>query len=141
MTILSYKTGPGTLTIGAVPLDVSEQVTSCTLQWEEKVDTIEAVDVLSGGQLPEEETASYKAKLVATFLQDTLATGGLVDYSWTNKGSSVAFKFIPAAANAKKITGTLRVMPIDVGGDVKARATSSVTFACVGTVPALSATP
>lgn len=140
MTIASYKLGPGTLTIGATPLDVSAQVTKCFVEADEKVDSVDAIDVLSGEQLPEEDTASYLWKLSATFLQDDLQTTGLIAYTWTNVGQTVAFKFIPATSITRKITGNLRVVPVGVGGDVKKRNQSDVTFAIIGT-PVLANTP
>lgn len=136
MTILSHKLGPGSLTLGAVPLDVTGQVTACAIEPEESVDTTDAIDVLSGEQLAAEDEASYKYKLTATFLQDTLAAAGLVDYTWTNAGASVVFEFIPNDALARKVTGTLRVIPLKIGGDVKKRNTSDWSVSIIG-VPVL----
>jgi len=140
MTVLSHKLGPGVLTIGAGPLDVSAQVTACTVEWEEAVEVTAAIPVLSGEEVPEEEAATYKSKLTVTFLQDDLGAANLVSYTWTNKGTNVAFKFIPNNSIARKVTGTLRVVPVNVGGDVKVRNTSDVSFAIIG-VPVLAATP
>lgn len=140
MTILSHKLGPGSLTLGAVPLDVTAQVTAIAIEWEEAVETEDAVDVLSGEQLAEEETASYKAKLTATFLQDTLLAGGLVDFTWTNAGATVDFEFIPNDALTQKVTGQLRVIPLKVGGDVKKRNKSDWSVSCIG-VPDLVVNP
>lgn len=142
MPITSHKLGPGVFTIGAGPLDISAQVTECTVAWEESVKTTEAIDTLDGSQIPEEEEASYKAKVTITVLQDNLAAAGMIDYSWTNKGVSAAFKFIPNNSISRKITGTVRIVPIDIGGTVKTRNTSSVTWNCVITgQPVLGATP
>lgn len=133
MTILSHKLGPGSLTLGTVPLDVTAQVTAVAIEPEESVNSTDAVDVLSGEQLAEEEEASYKYKLTATFLQDTLAAGGLVDFTWTNAGATVPFEFIPNDVLARKVTGSLRVIPLKVGGDVKKRNTSDWSVSVIGT--------
>jgi hypothetical protein len=140
MTILSHKLGPGTLTLGAGPLDASAQVTACAIEPEESVETTEAIDVLSGEQLAAEETASYKYKLTATFLQDTLVAAGLIDYTWDNAGATVAFTFIPNTTLTQKVTGSLRVVPIKIGGDVKKRNTSDWSASIIGT-PTLVANP
>jgi hypothetical protein len=140
MAVLSYKLGPGTLTIGTGPLDVSAQVTKCIVEADENVDTVDAIDVLSGEQIAAEDTASYKWKLSATFVQDTLAAAGLVDFTWTNAGVNIPFKFIPATAIARKVTGTIRCVPLAIGGDVKKRNTSDWSPAIIGT-PVLAATP
>lgn len=133
MTILSYKLGPGTLTLGAAPLDVSAQVTAVAIEPEESVETTDAIDVLSGEQLAEEELASYKFKLTATFLQDTLVAGGLVDFTWANAGATVPFEFVPNDTLTQKVTGSLRVVPLKIGGDVKKRNTSDWSATCIGT--------
>lgn len=140
MTILSHKLGPGVLTIGAGPLDVSAQVTKCIISPEESVDTVDAIDVLSGEQLAAEDTASLKWKLDATFLQDDLAVANFVSYTWANALTNVAFKFIPNNSIARKVTGTLRVVPLAIGGDVKKRNTSDWSVSIIGT-PAIAATP
>lgn len=140
MTVLSHKLGPGVLTLGSGPLDVSAQVTKLIVSATENVDTVDAIDVLSGEQIAEEETASYKWKLDATFVQDTLAAGGLVDFTWTNQGASIPFKFIPNNSIARKVTGTLRCIPLAIGGDIKKRNTSDWSVAIIGT-PVLANTP
>lgn len=140
MTILSHKLGPGTLTIGAGPLDVSAQCTKCIVSPSESVDSTDAIDVLSGEQLAAEDSASYAWKLDATFLQDDLAVANFVAYTWANIGATVAFKFIPNSGITRKITGNLRVIPLAIGGDVKKRNTSDWSVAIIGT-PVLANTP
>jgi hypothetical protein len=73
-------------------------------------------------------------------VQDTLAAAGLVDFTWTNAGVNIPFKFIPATAIARKVTGTIRCVPLAIGGDVKKRNTSDWSPAIIGT-PVLAATP
>ena len=57
MTIKSFKTGPGTFTLGTGgSQDVSPQVTKLSVAWAETVNGAgDAVDVLSGEQLPGDE--------------------------------------------------------------------------------------
>lgn len=141
MTILSHKLGPGTLTLGAVPLDASAQVTAIAVEFEEAVETEDAVDVLSGEQLAEEETASYRAKLTATFLQDDLSAGALVAFTWDNMGANVPFEFVPNTAGDRGVTGVLRVIPLKIGGDVKKRNTSDWSVRIIGIPELGDATP
>lgn len=138
MAISTYKPGPGLLTLGAGPLDASAQVTACAIEPEESVETEAAVDVLDGTELPEEETATYKYKLTASFLQDALTAGGLVEYTWDNAGVIVPFDFVPNDTLAQKVTGELRVIPLKIGGEVKKRATSDWSVRIIGT-PVLAA--
>lgn len=142
MAIKSHKLGPGVFTIGVGPLALEAQITECTVKWAEKVTTTNAIDVLSGEQIPEEEEVSFRAQIDLTLLQDDLAAAGMIDYSWTNKGVSAAFKFIPNNTISRKITGTVSIVPIDVGGTVKQRNTSTVSWRCIiGGNPILAATP
>jgi hypothetical protein len=105
----------------------------------ENVESSDAVPVLSGEELPAEETASVSFVLNATLLQD-LAAAGVVDYSWTNSGDEVAFVFIPNTVLDRQVAGTARVVPITIGGEAKTRPTSDISWACIGT-PVFGAAP
>jgi hypothetical protein len=65
------------------------------------------------------------------------AATGIVAYSWANAGQIKAFVYTPsnaAAAGSKTWTGSLRIVPLNVGGDVQAQAAQSqVTFQVIGT--------
>ena len=132
MPISSYKMGPGSFTIGAAPLDVSCQVTSLVVTPTENVTTEDAVHVLCGDVLPASDTADYTFTVSGTVLQD-LAASGIVDYTWTNMGDEVPFEFVPSTADARSVTGTCRVVPLTIGGDVSSRPTSDFEWACIGT--------
>jgi hypothetical protein len=57
-----------------------------------------------------------------------------VDYSWINKGLEVPFSFTPDKTKpTTKWTGTLRVIPLNVGGDVPTRPTSDFDYPIIGT--------
>jgi hypothetical protein len=128
MAIVSQKMGPGTLKLDtAGSLDVSCQVVSCVVSCEENVDTSDTVDFLCGEQLAGDESITYTWTLDATLLQD-LTAGAFVAWSWTNKGLEKAFEFIPNTVAARKVTGTIVVVPIAIGGDSKKRNTSDVTW-------------
>ena len=137
MTINSTKLGPGVLSIGAVAFQA--QCRSATLQVTENVDSTEKVDVLSGETLAQQDTATYTYQLAVTFLQDLgqPAASGIVAYTWANAGTSKAFIYTPsnaAAAGSKTWTGNIRVVPLNIGGDVQAQAAQSdVVFQVIGT--------
>lgn len=132
MAIQSYKPGPGLLTIGTVPLDVSCQVTSMAVEPSENVTSSGVVDVLCGEQLTGDDDVNYTYRLKGTLLQD-LAAAGVVDFSWINAGDEVPFSFTPSTALAREVSGVVRVGPLKIGGDVKVRATSDLDWACIGT--------
>lgn len=140
MAVKSYKLGPGTLTLGAAPLDVSGQVRSCRVNPSENVTTTEAVPVLTGEELPAEDEVTYTSTLEVTLLQD-LTAAGIVDYSWTNAGDEVPFSFVPSTVEGREVSGTVRVVPIAIGGDVRTRPTSDFTWTItdVGGLPTFGA--
>jgi len=139
MPIKSYKMGPGTLTIGATPLDVSCQLTAGTINPTENVTTEDAVPVLCGETLASADTVDYTFTLSGTLLQD-LAVGGVVDYTWANMGEEVPFSFIPSTAEGREWAGTVRIIPLTVGGEVTKRPTSDFEWVIIGTpVPGTAA--
>jgi hypothetical protein len=124
-----HKLGPGSLSIGTTPNDFSCQVTAARVEWE--VDEGDDVVVLCGDTVPGART--YSSKLTATILSDLGAAAGIVEFSWTNKGTQHAFEFVPNATAGKSVTGTVIVDPISVGGDESGQnMTSDFEFAIVG---------
>lgn len=132
MPILVERLGPGVLTLGAGLLAVQQQLTSCTLTPAESVDTEDGLKVLSGEALADNDTLTFNYTLTGEFLQ-TLVAGGVVAWSWTNKGVASAFSFKPNGS-AATIVGQLLPVPLAVGGtEVGKRMTSSFTWRVVGT--------
>jgi len=129
--IKSYKL-KGSLTLGTTPLDVSCQVTSVSVNPTENVDTEDAIHVLCGEVLPASDTVDYSYTLSGTVLQD-LSTGGGVGYTWDNAGQEVPFEFVPDDTAADMVTGTCRLIPLTIGGDVPSRPTSDFEWAIIGT--------
>jgi hypothetical protein len=128
MTVQSYKLGPGTLKFGAgLATDASCQVVSCEVVAAENVTTGDDVDLLCGEQLLGDETVTFTWTLNANLVQD-IAAAGVVAWSWTNKGTEQGFEFIPNTVSARKVTGTINVVPIRIGGDAKKKNTSDISW-------------
>lgn len=129
MAIKSYTIGPGSLVFGSpgTPGEQAAQITSAVVDFD--VDADDDLPVLSGEVLAGEET--YTFTLAVSLLQDLAATG-LVAWSWDNKGTVVPFEYVPNTAHDRRVTGQIKVRPISVGGEVKAKATSDVEFQGVG---------
>lgn len=129
MPVTAYRVGPGELTFGSAGTlkDFTAQVTSCVVDWEENVE--DAVPTLDGGELDGEP--SYTATLSGTFVQD-ITTGGVIEWSWTNKGAKLPFSYTPNTAEDVSFTGVCRIRPLKAGGDVKTKPTSDFEFACIG---------
>ena len=135
MPIGSYKMGPGTLTLGTGGdlLDVSLQVTNCRVEPAENVSRTDAIPVLGGDELPAEESADYTYRLRGTFLQD-LAAGAVCDWTWVHAGEEQPFEFVPNTTAARAVTGTVRIVPLTIGGDVSktVRPRSDFDMAVIG---------
>ncbi|MGK9271042.1 hypothetical protein KXR83_08575 [Williamsia muralis] len=124
--------GPGTLTFeapggGAVSLDMSAQVTKCTIA--AKGDSEDPTPVLSGGVVVGART--YAWTLNGELFQD-VAKDGVIDWSWRNAGAETNFTFTPTSGG-EKVSGRVQIDPIDLGGDVKKKNTSEIEWAIVGT--------
>lgn len=132
MAIRSYTLGPGTLTFNSgTAFDATAQVTKCSVEWDESVDSTDPIPVLSGEKLAGVDTPTYASKLTGEFLQDLELTG-LVAWSWTKKGQTVTFVFTPNTVGATKVTGTCRVVPLTLGGDVAKKGNASAfSWACM----------
>lgn len=128
--IKSYKMGPGSLTFGAQA--ASAQITNCRVVPSENVKTTDAIPVLSGEELPQQDVVSLSWTLEGTVIQD-IDTGDLVAYTWTNASDEVAFVFTPSTAEGRKVTGTVRLVPLTIGGDVELRNTADFSMAIIGT--------
>lgn len=132
MPIKSHKLGPGLLTLGEGPLDVSAQLTGCRVDVAEEVESSDPVPVLSGEELAADETVRHNYTLTGSLLQD-LAAAGVVDWSWINGGTEQAFSFVPESAAAREVSGILTPVPLSIGGDeVKARMSSEFTWRIKG---------
>lgn len=140
MAVDSYKMGPGTLKLGPAGIqNISGQVTEMSCVPSETVKTVDAIDTLDGSQIAKEDTPTIEWTLEGNVVQD-IAAAGMVAYSWAQSMNNVAFEFIPATAAARKVTGTVCIVPIKIGGAVKTRNQSDIKWRIIGT-PVLAATP
>lgn len=124
----AQKLGPGELQIGETgsALDLSCQVTEVKITWDD--DTDDDIPVLCGSVIPGAST--FTAALEATVVQD-MSAGGVVDYTWQNKGQDVPFTFTPTTGNAK-VTGRVTLKPVDLGGEVGKKNDSDVEWPIIG---------
>lgn len=125
----SYRLGPGLLSLGGTEFNV--QLTNCRVETSENVTEGEDLNLLDGSTLDGIDDVTHTSTLSGNAVQDLLAAG-LVDYTWANNGDEVAFSFKPVTARDATITGTVRILRLTVGGDVKTRPRSDFTFAIIG---------
>jgi len=88
--------------------------------------------VLSGEELAAQESASLSYKLAGTVVQD-IDAAGFTAYTWDNAGEEQPFAFVPNTAEDREVTGTVRLVPLTIGGDVKLRNTADFSFSIIGT--------
>lgn len=138
MPIVSRKLGPGTLTIGAGPLDVSSQVIGCKVTPAEQVDAADDLKVLTHEVLEGDESVTFDYTLEGSLLQDDPGATSVVDYSWDHAGEQVPVVFTPNTTSGRTVTGTVSMVPLGVGGDESdVRMTSDFAWRFIGT-PVLS---
>jgi hypothetical protein len=131
MTIKTYQLGPGTLTLGSGALEVNAQVSKCELNVKENVTDFgtKPVKVLSGEVRATvvDEFIEFSFTLDATLFQD-LAASGAVAWSWEHAGTEQPFTFTPNTALGASYEGTIKPVPINVGGDVGPDATADISW-------------
>lgn len=125
----SYRVGPGSLKLGQEDdaLEISQQVKALTVSWDK--DKEDDDNVLSGDTIAGE--ATYTATVAGTVNQD-LVKDGFLAMTWNRKGEVIPFVYVPNNDRQATVTGKLVLDPLDIGGDVKARATAEFEFDCEG---------
>lgn len=116
MPAIVNKLGPGTLTVGltGTPVDFTCQVTAARVEW--SADAEDDIETLCGDTVP--GARDYTSTLSGTIFSDLGPTAGIVEFSWTNKGTTQPFTFRPSmTTGVKQVTGSVVIDPISVGGD------------------------
>jgi hypothetical protein len=129
MTIKSRPLGPGSLKIGetGTAKEWAGQLTKCALT--PSTDTEDNIDVLSGETLTGDDTTTYT--LDGTLLQD-YELDSLELFCFDNRGKYMPFVYTPNNDGAVEWSGSVRIRPVAVGGDVKKRNTSDFSFPIQG---------
>lgn len=143
MAVIESKLKDGVLSIGAVPLDFSCQVTNARIN-SSYSDDGDAVETLCGDVIPAGRKLDGRS-LAGTFIQDWTADAGasITEYCYDNDLEELAFTYTPNVAGPT-LSGTLRVeVPAETyGGDVNTRITSdfewSLTAPLVRTPPVMA---
>jgi hypothetical protein len=130
MAVIESKLKDGVLSIGAVPLDFSCQVTNARIN-SSYSDDGDAVETLCGDVIPAGRKLDGRS-LAGTFIQDWTADAGesIVEFCYDNDLDELPFTYTPNVAGPT-LSGTLRVeVPAETyGGDVNTRITSDFEWA------------
>lgn len=129
----SYKLGPGTLTLGESPttIEMNVQVTNARIEPSENVDEGDDLNLLSGTTLEGEDNVTYSYALAGTMVQDLFDTG-VTAFTWAHKGEELPFTFTPVTSRTATVEGVVRVIPVQIGGDVKVRNTADFSWVVIG---------
>jgi hypothetical protein len=123
MPITESRLKSGTLTIDALPF--ATQATNVRLV--PKTDEVgDPIEVLSGDEQSAEDETTWS--LVITAIQDFDDVDGFVRFAMDNAGTSVPFVWRPNASSTNQFTGTVKVRPVEIGGDVNKRLTTSAEW-------------
>lgn len=129
--IKSQKLTKGLLTIGetGTPSEWGGQVRAVSLAAE--YDKEDDIPVLSGEKLSGDETKTET--LSGTVLDDYSATGSIFAFSKLNEGEELPFVWEPNSVDGGlRITGTIKMRQISIGGDVDTRNENDFEFPIVG---------
>lgn len=123
MPITESRLKSGTLTLDAVPF--ATQATSVRLvpSTDEVGDPIE---VLSGDETGTDDETTWA--LVITAIQDFDDVDGFVRFALDNANTKVPFIWRPNNTSTNQFTGTVKVRPVEIGGDVNRRLTTDAEW-------------
>lgn len=124
MPITDSRLKAGTLTIDSVPFATQATNVRLTPRTDETGDRLE---VLSGDIVDPEDETTWS--LVIEAVQDFDDPAGFIAFSLANAGDSVAYVWKPNAAGVS-YAGTVKVRPVEIGGDVATRNTTSAEWPC-----------
>lgn len=127
MAIKDHRLKAGTLTLDALPF--ASQATNVTLEpdTEEEGDQLE---VLSGETIDPDETVTWTLEVEA--VQDFDDAAGFINFCKDNAGEIVPFTWAPSGATGVTYSGSIKVRPVRIGGDVNKRLTTPASFPVVG---------
>jgi hypothetical protein len=122
--------GPGSLKIGetASVREWAGELSKMAINVDTNSD--DPTPMLDGSELLGEETHAFT---LAGTLQQSYDLDSLEVFCFDNRGKEFPFVFTPNNEGEIDWSGTCRVRPVNIGGDVKKRNTSDFEFAIVGT--------
>jgi len=130
MPATAHRLGPGTLRLGDAG-DATEFAAQATnVRLSPSVNEEDPIPVLSGEEIDGDDSIDW---VLAGTLHQSYDREGLVRWCYDNRLQRFPFEFIPNNAESDYgWRGEVKVVPLEVGGDVKARNTSDFEFRCIG---------
>ncbi|MHA7293695.1 hypothetical protein [Arthrobacter sp. HLT1-21] len=130
MAVKAHRLGPGVLEFGELGTltQFGSQTTATKLT--PSLEEEDSIPVLSGETLDGDDTLTWT--LSGTLLQ-SYDKAGLLHWAYENRLTVLPFKFTPSTAESDYgWKGFAKIIPLEVGGDVKTRNTSDFEFKVIG---------
>lgn len=126
MPIVEDRLKAGTLTLDALPFATQATNVNLSPDTDEEGDPLE---VLSGDTIEPDDVTTWTLNITA--IQDFDDAAGFVRFCLANAGDVVPFSWKPNAAGVT-FAGDVKIRPVEIGGDVNTRLTTSATFPLIG---------
>lgn len=126
VTFSDSRLGPGTLKLGL--LEFGHQAAAVRLTPD--VSSEDGTPTLHVPDPAPESTIAWALNIDA--IQDFDNAAGLVNYLMDNALSEVAFEWTPLTSGGTVYSGTVQIVPMEVGGDVAVQIVTSVELPVVG---------
>lgn len=124
MPITESRLKSGTLTLDALSFATQASNVRLEPRTDDNGDTLE---VLSGDTITPDDETTWS--LVIEAVQDFEDEAGFVNYALQNAGDVVPYSWKPNAVGPT-YSGTVRVRPVAIGGEVNARLSTTAEWPC-----------
>jgi len=126
MPFADSRLGPGTLKLGTT--EFNTQVSAARLT--PSADSSDGTPTLAVPDPAPETSISWALNIDA--IQDFTEAAGLVNYLMDNALSEQPFEWTPLTEDGTVYSGTVQIIPIEIGGDVAVQVVTSVELPLVG---------
>ena len=123
---MDSRQGPGTLTLDTT--DFSTQAAAVKLT--PKVNSSDGTPTLAEPEPAPDSTVDWSLNVDA--IQDFDDPDGFVNYLMDNALAEVTFAWCPKTDTSPTYSGTVQIVPIEIGGDVAVQVVTSVELPLVG---------
>ena len=132
MPFADSRQGVGTLKIGPKPGPPTHEFNTqaAAVKLTPSVDSTDGTPTLAVPDPAPLSTVSWALNVDA--IQDWSEATGFVNYLMDNKLSEQLFEWTPLTSEGTKFTGTIQILPIEIGGDVAVQTVTSVELPLVG---------
>ena len=131
MPIEDSRLKTGTLTLDALPFAVQATSVALVPSTDEEGD---AVETLSGDEILPDDVTTWTLNITA--IQDFENSAGFLEFLRANAGDVVTFNWKPTAAAVPNWSGSVKIRPTTIGGEVNSRLTSEVELPVQGDIVA-----